>query len=284
MHHTQNPYEPSLAKITRIKKETYDTTTYTLAFEDAVLQQSYTFQPGQFNMLSLFGIGEAPISISSSSEVKETFSHTIRHVGNVTNAIGKLKEGDAIWVRGPYGTGWPMEFLTGKNVLVVAGGIGLAPLRPVILELVNHRERFKQVEVLYGARTPADRLYPDEFGSWSQKIRFLQTVDMCPVGVSWDQYVGVVTVLFDFMESKPEETVVLTCGPEIMMRFVVRGLQARGFAPEQIYVSLERRMSCGVKKCGNCQIGPKFVCQDGPVFAYAEIQELAEDVLGGGGH
>lgn len=284
MHHTPNPYEPARAKIVKIKKETYDTTTYTLAFEDPALQASYTFEAGQFNMLTLFGIGEAPISISSSPEVKETFSHTIRHVGNVTNAIGQLKEGDVIWVRGPYGTGWPMEFLAGKNVLVVAGGIGLAPLRPVILELVNHRERFGRVEVLYGARTPLDMLYTDEFDNWSGKIRLLKTVDMVPPGLSWPHRVGVVTTLFDVMESTPNNTVVLTCGPEIMMKFVVKGLKERGFAPEQIYVSLERRMSCGIKKCGNCQLGPKFVCRDGPVFAYAELAELAEDALGGGGH
>ncbi len=284
MRYSANPYQPARAVIKEIKRETHDTTTYTLAFEDEELQQSYSFQPGQFNMLSVLGVGEAPISISSDAGEKGLFQHTIRHVGNVTNSIREKEIGDYLWVRGPYGNGWPVDFLGGKNVLIVAGGIGLAPLRPVILELVRNREKYGLVEVLYGARTPDDLLFTDEFEGWGKKINFLQTVDTVPSGLSWPYRVGVVTKLFEVMKSKPENTVALTCGPEIMMRFVVIELQRSGFAPEQIYVSLERRMSCGVKKCGNCQVGPKFICQDGPVFAYAELFTLMENVLGGGGH
>jgi sulfite reductase subunit B len=278
----ENPYKPAAAVIKKIKKNTYDTTTYTLSFDDPKVSSEYSFQPGQFNMLTLFGIGEAPISISSDAE-EDTFNHTIRHVGNVTHALAKLKEGDKVWVRGPYGNGWPVNLLNGKNVLVVAGGIGLAPLRPVVTQLVKYPEKYGKVEILYGARTPADMLYTDEFEDWRKSLKLYLTVDMVPDGSQWNDQVGVVTTLFNAMETKPANTIVLTCGPEIMMKFVVKGLLERGFTPEQLYVSLERRMSCGIKKCGNCQIGSKFVCQDGPVFAFAELLVLPEDILGGVG-
>lgn len=276
-----NPFKPERALIRGVQKETYDTTTYTLSFEDARVREEFAFQPGQFNMITLFGIGEAPVSISSDPDEGPTFQHTVRHVGNVTNALARLKVGDAVGVRGAYGTGWPMELLRGRNVLIVAGGIGLAPLRPVITQILRQRRDFGRVELLYGARTPADILYTPQFPRWQEEIKLYQTVDVVPDGYSWEQRVGVVTTLFGEMESQPADTVVLTCGPEIMMKFVVKGLLTRGFLSDQIYVSLERRMSCGVKKCGKCQIGPKFVCRDGPVFAYAELMGLSEGVLGG---
>jgi len=282
MRQIKNPYIPFPAVIKRIKSETHDTKTFTLSFMDETLRHNYSFAPGQFNMVSLFGIGEAPISISSDPSDSSTFQHTVRSVGNVTDALAKKKEGDIVWVRGPYGNGWPVDLLKGKNVLVVSGGIGLAPLRPVITAIVKNRHLYGDVEVLYGARNPDERLFTDEFSDWAKKIQFRQTVDSAK-GYEWPHTVGVVTVLFDIMTSKPDNAIVLTCGPEIMMKFVVKGLIARGFSPEQIYVSLERRMNCGVGKCGNCQIGSKFVCKDGPVFAYAELQTLVENVLGGVG-
>lgn len=281
MHH--HPYLPQAATIKAVQKETYDTTTYTMAFQDAAVQEKYTFSPGQFNMLTIFGFGEAPISISSDHEEKGAFQHTIRHVGRVTNALASMQAGSTVWVRGPYGTGWPLDLMGGRNVLIVAGGIGLAPLRGVIQYVVSHRESFGRVELLYGARTPADVLYPAELEDWASSIKVRRTVDMVPPGQNWPYGVGVVTTLFAQMDSTPEDTLVLTCGPEIMMQFVVGGLLERDFDPGQIYVSLERRMSCGVNKCGNCQIGSKFVCRDGPVFAYTELLVLPEKVLGGVG-
>ncbi|MGB9859271.1 MAG: FAD/NAD(P)-binding protein [Moorellaceae bacterium] len=276
-----NPFKPERAVIKEITPETHDTTTYTFSFLDEAVRREFRFRPGQFNMLTIFGIGEAPISICSNPGNTDTFQHTIRHVGNVTNALAKMKPGDTVGVRGPYGTGWPLEVLPARNLLIVAGGIGLAPLRPVIHEVCNRRKDFGQVEILYGARTPADLLYRSEFDLWRHMdVRVRLTVDCDPEG-NWTESVGVVTELFPEMSSRPEDTVVFTCGPEIMMAFVVKGLLARGFRPEQIYVSLERRMNCGVRKCGKCQIGPKFVCRDGPVFAYAELLSLPEEVLGG---
>lgn len=275
-----NIYQPAPAKILAIKQETYDTTTYTLAFSEPEKQASYWFVPGQFNMLTIFGLGEAPISISSDAEHKASFAHTVRHVGRVTGAMQKLTVGDTVWVRGPYGNGWPMSQMIGKNVLIVAGGIGLAPLRPVIYYLLKHPEEFGQVEILYGARTPQDLLFADQLAGWqTDKVKVRLTVDQAPAGDGWAHRTGVVTTLFEDIEVPPANTIALTCGPEVMMRFVVAGLIERGYDPSQIYVSLERRMSCGISKCGKCQIGSKFVCRDGPVFAYAELALLPERVL-----
>ncbi len=221
-----------------------------------------------------------PISISSCADVKGSFDHTIRAVGNVTKAMDKLQVGDIVGVRGPYGFGWPIEKMKGKNVLVVVGGVGLAPLLGTIKYIANHRSEFGALEILYGARSPKDMLFTDEFEDLRKipNARLLLCVDDC-LGMEWGHNIGVVTTLFDKMSSKPDNSIMITCGPDIMMRFAVKGMLALGWSPEQIYVSLERRMSCGIKKCGNCQIGPIFVCQDGPVFKLADIQGLPEAAL-----
>jgi NAD(P)H-flavin reductase len=177
--------------------------------------------------------------------------------------------------------GWPVEEMKGKNVLVVVGGVGLAPLMGTIKHIANHRDQYGKLEILYGARTPGDMLFTDEF-DFLRKIpdtKLLLCVDTCPLGMDWDHDIGVVTTLFEKMSSKPDNTIMITCGPDIMMRFVVKNLLGLGWSSEQMYVSLERRMSCGIKKCGNCQIGPLFVCQDGPVFKLADIQGLPEEAL-----
>ncbi|HWI65616.1 MAG TPA: FAD/NAD(P)-binding protein [Symbiobacteriaceae bacterium] len=272
-------FTPVAARIQKITRQTYDTLTYTLAFEDQGLREDYRFQPGQFNMLSLLGIGEAPISISSWHGNTSTFDHTIRAVGTVTKAMEGLKEGDRIWVRGPYGHGWPVEDMKGKNILLVAGGIGLAPLRPLVEEVLLRPDRYGQLEILYGARTPADELFTGEFVDWDRHANISLRLAADRPAPGFSGRIGPVTVLFDEMTSKPHNTVVVTCGPEIMMRYVVRGLLARGFVPSQIYVSLERRMECGFGKCGHCQIGPLYVCKDGPVFKYTEIRNLPEEVF-----
>ncbi|MGE5674745.1 MAG: FAD/NAD(P)-binding protein [Mycobacterium leprae] len=271
--------EPMAARIEQIERQTYDTLTYRLSFEDQALRERYTFQPGQFNEIGLLGIGEAPISISSWHGQRGTFDHTIRNVGTVTNAMAQLKEGDRVWVRGPYGRGWPVEQLQGKKILLVAGGIGLAPLRPLIMEVMERPQAYAGLEILYGARTVEDHLFTREYDTWrsAPKIEFRIAVDKGPA--TFAGRVGVVTTLFDEMTSHPADTVVVTCGPEIMMKFVVKGLLARGFRPDQIFVSLERRMECGVAQCGHCQIGPLYVCKDGPVFSYKEIKSLPEEVF-----
>jgi NAD(P)H-flavin reductase len=270
----KNPLKPEAAVIKAKKEETNDTTTYTLAFAGDGKQNEYSFQPGQFNMVTLFGIGEAPISLSSDLSKEDSFDHTVRAVGDVTNALAKLSEGDVIGVRGPYGSSWPVEEAKGKNLIIVSGGIGLAPLRPFITNVFENRSDYGKVQILYGARTPDDLLFTDEFESWAdnEDTEFLLSVDKIPEGQEWSHNVGVVTTLFSKTEVEPKDTVALTCGPEIMMRFVVFEFISRGFTPDDIYISLERRMKCGVGMCGHCQIGPKYVCKDGPVFCYRSIK------------
>jgi len=272
-----NLYLPVKATIEKIKDQTSDTKTYTLRVDGG----RFDFLPGQFNMVSILGYGEAPISISSCPCDNETIDHTIRAVGSITKYLEAFKPGDTIGIRGPYGSSWPVDEARGKNVLIVAGGIGLAPLRPFYTQMFRERSSFGKIQILYGARTPADMLFTDEFESYRRKpdTELFLTVDKVPDGVKWDHTVGVVTALYDVAKLDPRNTVVVTCGPEIMMRFACKGLLSRGFLTPQIYLSMERRMKCGVGKCGHCQLGPKFVCKHGPVFRYDEALTLRDTLL-----
>jgi len=274
-----NPYKPENAIIKNIKKQTYDVKTYTLTFTKE--RKDFSFRPGQFVMLSLFGVGEAPFSLCSNPVEKKTLAFTIRNVGNVTKALDGLSEGDAVGVRGPYGTSWPLEEAQNKNILIVAGGVGMASLRSLIMYVANNRHDYRDVEILYGARKPDDLLFTDEFNHWAEieNTRLLLTVDTVPKGSAWAHNVGVVTTLFEKMHATSDNTVVMMCGPEIMMRFVVKGLMHRGFTDDQIFVSLERRMECGIGICGHCQLGTKFVCKEGAVFRFSEVKGLPDNML-----
>ncbi|MEM4245905.1 MAG: FAD/NAD(P)-binding protein [Candidatus Bathyarchaeia archaeon] len=276
----KDPYEPSPAKIVKIKKETRDVKTFTVKSAGQGGQAWNSIQPGQFVMISLFGFGEAPFSLSSIHE-GPSFETTIRVVGNLTARLFKCVEGDNVGVRGPYGRGWPIQEAQGKDVLIIAGGIGLSPLKPVIEHISRNRALFGRLEILYGARSPDEMVHVDEFANWNQikDARLLLTVDRVSKGLPWDHEVGVVPILFNKLETSPNNSIVLTCGPEIMMHFVVRDLLSRGFEEGQLYVSLERRMKCGIAQCGHCQIGPKYVCKDGPVFPYAELSGLPDLTL-----
>ena len=275
-----NPLLPEQAVIKGTKNQTYDTITFTMSFANG-RQADYSFRPGQYNMVTVFGIGEAPFSISSETARADSFDHTIRIVGNLTSSLRRLEVGDVVGVRGPYGTGWPLEKLAGKDILVVAGGIGLAPLRPVIAEVLADRSRFGQLEILYGARTPEDLLFTDEHAEWraAPDCTVSATVDSVPEGQRWDGHVGVVTSLYKEMLTCPNNAVALVCGPPIMMKFATIGLLKDGFSADSLYLSLERRMECGVGMCGHCQAGPVHVCKDGPVFPYSRIRELPVPVL-----
>jgi len=274
-----NPYKPENAIIKNVKRQTYDVKTYTFAFEKE--RKDLSFKPGQFIILSLFGMGEAPFSLCSSPIDKETFALTVRNVGNVTKALDSLSEGDVVGLRGPYGTSWPLEETRNKNILIVAGGLGIASLHALITYVANNRCSYKKVEIIYGARTPNDLIFTDEFNHWTsmENTRLLLTVDTVPKESPWPHNVGVVTTLFEKMHSRADNTVVMTCGPEIMMRFVVKGLMYRGFMEDQIFVSLERQMKCGIGVCGHCQLGTKFVCKDGPVFRFSEVKGLPDTML-----
>jgi NAD(P)H-flavin reductase len=265
-----NPMVPRPFRVRRVRKETYDTFTFEL--ESANGAEAYPFAPGQFNMVSVFGMGEAPISISGDPAKPQTLVHTVRSVGVVTQAICKLKRGGVLGVRGPFGSHWPVEEAAGNDVVMVAGGIGLAPLRPVLYYLLSNREKYGRIVLLYGARTPQDLLYKPELEKWRGHFDLEVDITVDTAAAGWRGNVGVVTTLIPGAQFDPAQTAAMVCGPEVMMRFTLRELQLRGVEPENIFISMERNMKCAVGFCGHCQFGPTFVCKDGPVFRYDQVE------------
>jgi NAD(P)H-flavin reductase len=269
-----HPMQPHASRIQRLQKNTADTFTFEIAPPEG--QNEFTFMPGQFNMLYVFGVGEIPISISGDPAKPETIVHTTRQVGTVTNAMRKLKRGEVLGVRGPFGAPWPVEAAVGNDIVIVAGGIGLAPLRPALYQLLANREKYGKIVLLYGTRTPADILYRREVEQWRAQfdLEVHVTVDRAMSG--WRGNVGVVTTLIPKAPFDPQNTVAMICGPEVMMRFTVMALKKRGVEDSRIFLSMERNMKCGIGLCGHCQFGPMFVCKDGPVFSYEQIRHLLE--------
>lgn len=258
--------------IRRKVRETADTFSLHMTPQDGT--RKFAFTPGQFNMLYVFGVGEVPISISGDPARTDMLVHTTRAVGSVTRAICALRKGDIIGVRGPYGTGWPVVEAEDNDVVIITGGIGLAPLRPVIYHFLVHRQSIGRLVLLYGARTPEDILYRNELEKWRSRfdMEIHLTVD---VGTgSWKGNVGVVTQLIGRVPFDNLHSVAMICGPEIMMRFTVPGLKRRGVTDDRMYVSMERNMKCGIGLCGHCQIGSTFVCNDGPVYRYDKIGKV----------
>jgi NAD(P)H-flavin reductase len=227
-------------------------------------------------MLWVFGVGELPISISGDPVESDRLVYTVRSVGQATNALVSCVAGDSVGVRGPFGRGWPIQAARGRDVIVVAGGIGLAPLRPVIYDVLRNRDAYGRLVLLYGARSPRDVLYRRELAAWSRRrdSQVLTTVDYG--GLSWRGHVGVVTTLLKYARLQPGRSLAMICGPEIMMRFVARELEMQGLNRNDIYVSMERNMKCAVGFCGHCQYGPYFICKDGPVFPYERVRPLLE--------
>jgi len=268
--HTQpvHPTLPHLWRVSKVKRETPDTKTLEL---EPVNRELWYFQPGQFNMLYVFGVGEVPISISGDPANPHRLIHTIRDVGAVTHHLCSLKPGEVIGVRGPFGSGWPIQDAEGSDVVIVAGGIGLAPLRPVIYHVLAHRGKYGNVVLLYGARSPKDLLYLKELEHWRGRFDLQVEVTVDVAEAEWYGHVGVVTTLIPRAEFDPSETTAFICGPEIMMRFTVQALEERGVPHETIYLSMERNMKCAIGLCGHCQFGPTFVCKDGPVFPFHKI-------------
>jgi len=268
-----DPMIPQPWAVRRVTKETPDTFTLALAPQNGGKRG---FSPGQFSMLWVFGVGELPISISGDPANTDSLTYTVRSVGPATNRLVNCATGQTLGVRGPFGNGWPVERARGGDILIVAGGIGLAPLRPVIYQVLRQRSEFGRLVVLYGARSPRDMLYRKELAAWARQkdTQVLSTVDYG--GVSWRGRVGVVTSLFKYLRLQPARTVAMVCGPEIMMRMVARDIASRGIAKEDVYLSMERNMKCGVGSCGHCQWGARFVCKNGPVFPYGEIAPLLD--------
>jgi NAD(P)H-flavin reductase len=267
-----DPMLPQLYRVQRVRREIPDT--FTLELEPANGSSILPFATGQFNMLYVFGVGEVPISISGNPAQPTPLVHTTRAVGTVTKAMRKLRPDDVIGVRGPFGSHWPIEHAQGKDVVIVAGGIGLAPLRSALYQITAQREQYGKVALLYGARTPADILYRRELEHWRGRFDLEVNVTVDQATGTWRGSVGVVTKLIPRASFDRENTMAFVCGPEVMMRFTVAELEKGGVASEHIYISMERNMKCAVGFCGHCQYGPHFVCKDGPVFQYNRVQSL----------
>ncbi len=265
-----DPMVPHIYRVQRNRRETHDI--FTLELEPVSGVEALTFAPGQFNMLYAFGVGESAISISGNAGIKNKIIHTIRRVGTVTTALGKLKKGDTLGVRGAFGSYWPMQVAEGNDVIFVAGGIGLAPLRPAIYHVLANREKYGKVAILFGTRTPNDILFNRDLHKWRTRwdTEVLLTVDRAEPG--WKGNVGVVTHLIRRAQFDPLNTTAMICGPEIMMQFTTVELLKKGMSADNIYITMERNMKCAIAFCGHCQLGPKFICKDGPVFRYDHIK------------
>jgi anaerobic sulfite reductase subunit B len=260
------PLTPLPFRVAAREQDTVDT--WTLELEPAA-GEAFVVAPGQFVMVYAFGIGEVPISVSGPPLVL-----TVRAVGAVTRAITESAPGAILGVRGPFGNSWPIRGAAGGDVVVAAGGIGLAPLRPVLYEAIDCRSDYGAVSLLYGARTPSDLLYPAQLGEWRRAIDVAVTVDAA--GAEWTGSVGFVSKLVARAQLRPERTTAFVCGPEVMMRVTADALTARGVPAERIYLSMERDMHCGVGLCGHCQLGPTLICRDGPVYSYSELAPWLE--------
>jgi NAD(P)H-flavin reductase len=264
---------PQLMKISKISWETEDV--FTIEVEPGGKQaKPFNFKPGQFNMLYGFGTGEAAISISSDSSKSDSFLHTIHRVGYVTGFLSRLKKGDIMGVRGPFGSSWPVAEAEGKDVCIIAGGIGLAPLRPSIYHIFNNRKKYGKFDILYGARSPRDLLFRTELEQWGKKHNVNVEITVDRADSSWKGHVGVVTTIIDYAMLNPVNTIAMVCGPELMMKFCIDELLALGFPEDHVYLSMERNMKCAIGFCGHCQFGPNFICKDGPVFNYTRIKKL----------
>ena len=264
------PFVPQLYRVGRVRRELADTMTLELA---PLAGPRPTFEPGQFNMLYAFGVGEVAISISGAADAT-SFVHTVREVGAVSTAIAQLKAGAMIGLRGPYGTSWPVVSSQGADVVFVAGGLGLAPLRPAIYHVLANRRRYGRVVILLGSRNPKDMLYRHELEQWRQHLDVDIEVTVDHADADWHGNVGVVPALIRRVALDPDDTVALICGPEVMMRFTVNALREAGVLPDRIYLSMERNMKCAIGLCGHCQFGPAFVCKDGPVMRFDKIAEI----------
>ena len=270
-------YLPEIAVIHDKIPETGDVSTFFVRFKESGIHDAFDYRPGQFLEVSVFNVGEIPISITSTPTRKDYIELSIKNVGLVSGAIHKLDKGSEIGLRGPFGNGFPYERAYGKNLLFVAGGIGLAPLRSLINFALDNHDRYENVTILYGSRTPSDLVFQRELDEWKTRedLKFLVTVDR--EDETWQGHVGVVTTLLPRADVTAENTIAFVCGPPVMIPFVIKDLSNLGFSDEAIISTLERHMKCGVGKCGHCCVGDKYMCQDGPVFSFKEMKALAEE-------
>jgi NAD(P)H-flavin reductase len=265
-----DPFVPQMYRVDRVSRELADTVTLDLT---PLSGSRPPFAPGQFNMLYAFGVGEVAISMSGDRE-HNAFVHTVRDVGAVSGAIAKLVPGAVIGLRGPFGTGWPVKEAEGSDIVIVAGGLGLAPLRPAIYEIIANRGRYGRVVIFFGSRNPTEMLYRHELEEWRRRLDIDIEVTVDHADADWRGNVGVVPALIPRAAFDPHEAVAMICGPEVMMRFTVNALRDVGLAPERIFMAMERNMKCAIGLCGHCQFGPTFVCKDGPVMRFDRIASI----------
>jgi len=270
---SREPMQPEFCRIHKRSQESDDV--FTLELDLPKKSGKARFTPGQFNMLYAFGVGEVAISISGDPQNQKRWVHTIRSVGATTRAISKLKAGDHLGVRGPYGTGWPVEEAKGNDIIFVAGGLGLAPLRPAIQHTIASRKKYGRITVLYGARSQRDLLFQKQIAGW-KKANVEVLVAVSQADRKWTGMIGHVTSLIERIAVFPEKTTAFLCGPEIMMRFGTTSLQQRGVPASAIFLSMERNMKCAIGFCGHCQLGPAFICKDGPVLSYERLEPLMQ--------
>ena len=272
----QNIYLPYLATVEEVIDETPDVRTLKLVFQDEQLRESFSFRAGQFAEYSAFGAGESTFCIASSPTRKGYIECCFRGVGRVTESLRRLEAGDTMGVRGPYGNSFPIEQFFGKNLLFVTGGIALPPLRTLIWNCLDLRDKFGEITIVYGARTEADLVYKRELAEWQQRddVRLVTTVDPGGTGPEWDGKVGFVPPVLDELAPASDNCIALVCGPPIMIKFTLPVLEKLGFGDESIYTTLENRMKCGLGKCGRCNVGNIYVCKDGPVFTAKQVKAM----------
>ncbi|HEY6009624.1 MAG TPA: FAD/NAD(P)-binding protein [Geobacteraceae bacterium] len=277
--HSKNIYKPHLVTITEVIDETPDIRTFRLEFQDEEVRERFSFRSGQFAEYSAFGAGESTFCIASSPTRTGHIECCFRAVGRVTDALRRLEVGDTMGVRGPYGNSFPIESFFGKNLVFVAGGIALPPLRTLIWNCLDQRDKFGDVTIVYGARTEADLVYKRELKEWQERpdVRLVKTVDPGGNSPDWDGRVGFVPTILEEAAPAAENTVAFVCGPPIMIKFTLPVLEKLGFGDDAIYTTLENRMKCGLGKCGRCNVGNVYVCKDGPVFTAAQVKAMPQE-------
>ena len=274
----QEDLVPKIVRVEDVRQETPDIRSVRLAFEDSRVRETFAFKPGQFCLVSVLGTGESAFCIASPPTRRDWIEVSVKRVGKTTSAVHDLEVGDRVGLRGPYGNWFPYESMLGRNVVFVGGGIGLAPLRPLVWQTLSERQKFKDVCIIYGARTAADLVYKSDLAEWGKvrDVTLVRTVDPGGEDSTWDGEVGLVPSVLEKV-NPPSDAVLITCGPPIMIKFVILTATKLGFKPEDVITTLEMKMKCGVGLCGRCNIGSRYVCKDGPVFTLKEIQAFPDE-------
>jgi sulfhydrogenase subunit gamma (sulfur reductase) len=275
---SNNPYLPDLVTIQKVVTETPNIKSFQVVFDDPEKMKSFSFEPGQVGQLSVFGVGESTFVINSPPTRMDYLQFSVMKAGEVTSALHELQAGDQMGLRAPLGNWFPYESMKGKKILFIGGGIGLAPLRTLILYMLDNRSDYEDITIIYGARTPPDLCYKDELKEWESRndVELILTVDAEFPG--WEKRIGFVPTVLNEVAPSPENRIAITCGPPIMIKFVLQNLAKLGFRDEQVVTTLEARMKCGIGLCGRCNIGPKYICKDGPVFSLSELRTLSYEI------